>query len=87
MKATKIVDQGREIVVKWNPVKELKGNRLATVECSGWFPWNPVKELKESQMDQWVFLAHRALVESGEGIEKEDLPVETHEPRNPDSLT
>ena len=67
-------------------MKELKEYPVVNSENYLRHAWNPVKELKGSHSTRATKTTMDE-VESGEGIEKEDLPVQTDEPRNPDSLT
>ena len=63
--AQRIQAQGR--TVRWNPVKELKDDKIPYDIPTRHRLWNPVKELKVTPALR--FDCVEELVESGEGIE------------------
>ena len=60
------------VVLRWNPVKELKVFMSKTRRCISPVMWNPVKELKDASANR-NSTRKICKVESGEGIESKDL--------------
>ena len=63
-----------QLIDKWNPVKELKGDRRRIDGLEHAYGWNPVKELKDDII-QLIVARRVQRVESGEGIESGSAPA------------